>query len=221
MKTLPRVSLLVVLLIVAAVSATPAAAGLDIDFGASVTLGDSDDVFLSVAARYSDQDKEQVRNLAYRYRDPDDLSVALFVMRHSGRSAEWVWDLRRRGFAWWEIAIRAGMGPDVFFVPVRHDPGPPFGKAYGHWKKQKARPETVVLTDDDVRNLVAVRIVHEYYGVPVEAAMEWRATGRDMRSLVVDEYHRRHGGKRHAGSQPRAAHEGPPGHAKGKKKGDR
>ena len=51
----------------------------------------------------------------------------------------------------------------------------------------------MVLSDADVRNLVAVRVLHEYYGVSVEMAMEWRASGRNLRALVADQYRTRHG----------------------------
>ena len=108
-----------------------------------------------------------------------------------------------------------GVPVGAWFVPVQGDPGPPYGKAYGHWKKHKRNPKAaVVLVDADIRNLVAVRVIHEYYGVPVKAAMEWRASGRDLRNLVSDEYHRRHG---KGGSHP-GHHENKP---HGKKQGSR
>jgi hypothetical protein len=77
---------------------------------------------------------------------------------------------------------------------VPRDPGPPYGKAYGHWKnhKKKARND-FVMTDVDARNLVAVRMLHEYYGVSAEVAMEWRSSGSDLRSLMTGKYHERHG----------------------------
>ena len=187
--------------------ATPTLAGLDIDFGAAVSIGGDDDLFFTVAAHYYDDDKEHVRNLGYRYDShPDDIAVALFIAHRSGKPSAWIYNLRKGGHSWFEIAIRAGLGQDVFFVPVQRHPGPPYGNAYGHWKKHKHdRSHRMALTDADVRNLVAVRMVHEYYGVPVETAMEWRGSGRDVRALMVGEYHGRHGKKRHAATH--AKHE--------------
>jgi len=49
------------------------------------------------------------------------------------------------------------------------------------------------LTDEDAENLVAVRMLHEYYAVTVEVAMDWRSSGRDLRLLMSDEYSKRHG----------------------------
>ena len=174
---------------------TPATlAGIDIDFGASVRVDDRTDVYLAVSSRYFDEDHDVVRRQGMRYRNPDDLAVALFISRHSRHSPDRIWDLRRQGLSWWEISVRFGIPTKEWFIETRRDPGPPYGKAYGYWKKhRKDRNSTVVLSDADCRNMVAVRMVHDYYGVSVEAAMEWRSSGQDLRTLVSDEYQRRHG----------------------------
>jgi hypothetical protein len=184
---------LLALLVVAVMALPTTQAGLDIDFGAAVRIGDDNDLFLSVSARYFDEDRRSIDRVALRYRNSDDLTVALFVARRSGKSANTIHRLRTEGLSWWDISIRLGMPMDVWFVPVRRDPGPPYGKAYGHWKHHKRnRHHAVVLTDVDARNLVAVRMLHEYYGVSVDVAMEWRSSGRDLRVLVSDEYDKRH-----------------------------
>jgi len=184
---------LIALFIVAGVALPNTQAGLDIDFGAAVRIGDDDDLFLSVSARYFDEDRRSIDRIAMRYRNPDDLTVALFVARRSGQSADAIHRMRTNGLSWWDISVRFGMPLDVWFVPVQRDPGPPYGKAYGHWKNHKRnRRHAVVLTDMDIRNLVAVRMLHEYYGVSVDVAMEWRSSGRDVRVLVSDEYGKRH-----------------------------
>jgi hypothetical protein len=181
-----------------------AVAGLDVDFGASVRLGDDTDVFFAVSSRYFDRDRQVVESWGRRYQDPDDLAVALFLSKRSGRSPDFIFSLRRQGLGWWEIGVRVGVPVDAWFLPVTRDPGPPYGKAYGYWKKHRKNPKArIVLTDADVRNLVAVRMVHEYYGVPVEVAFERRASGGNVRVLLSAEYRHRHG---KAGV--------PPGHAK-------
>jgi len=39
---------------------------------------------------------------------------------------------------------------------------------------------------------VAVRFLHEYYGVSVEMAMEWRSSGGKLEDLTAREYRNRH-----------------------------
>jgi hypothetical protein len=114
--------------------------------------------------------------------------------------------------------MRFGVPMEIWFVKVQHDPGPPYGKAYGHWKHHKHNRDTsIVLTDVDIRNLVAVRMVHEYYGVSVDAAMEWRSNGTNLRDLMADQYEKRHGKPGHA-SEASKAGKTHPGQAHGKKK---
>jgi hypothetical protein len=207
-------------LAVGLLSATPARASVDIDFGAAVRIGDHSDIFFAVSSRYFDQDRAVVETWGRRCDNPDDLAVALFISNRSGRSLDWIFALRASGRSWWDIGVRVGIPVDAWFVPVARDPGPPYGKAYGYWKKHRRDPRAVVrLTDGDVRNLVAVRVIHEYYGAPVDVAMQWRASGRNLPALVSEEYHRRHG---KSGSPPGQSGKGKPasprygpGHSKG------
>jgi hypothetical protein len=175
----------------------PVQGGLDIDLGASVRLGDSTDLFVTISSRYFDQDRGAVERLGIRFTNPDDLAVCLFIARHSGRSGNQVYFLRKGGMSWWEISARLDLRPDIWFVTVERDPGPPYGKAYGYWKKQKKNQRHVWrLTDGEIRDLVAVRMLHEYYGMPAEAAMEIRASGKNLTLLMTEEYGRRHGKNR-------------------------
>jgi hypothetical protein len=204
-----------------AVVASPAAhAALDVDFGAAVRVNDDTDLYFAISSRYFDRDRRDVEYWGRRCDDPDDLAVALFIGRHSGRSLNEIFDLRRRGRTWWEISLRFGVPPDVWFVPVRRDPGPPYGKAYGHWKKHRRDDRReLVLSDFDVRNLVAVRVMHEYYGVSAEIAMRWRSDGDDLRSLASAQYRERHDKSRgNSQGQNEDQDHDHPGHGHGKKK---
>jgi hypothetical protein len=202
----------------------PVSAGLDVDFGAAVRLDDSTDLYFRMSSRYFDQDRATVTRWAGYYHDPDDLAVALFLHRHSGRSLDELYALRhQRGLTWWEIGVRFGVPVDVWYVPVGHDPGPPYGKAYGYWKKHgRNRARTVVLSDAECRDLVALRVAHEYFGVPVDVAVAWRSEG-NLRDVMSAEYRKRHGGRQGAaasaaGHDTSAGHTGSPGRGKGKKK---
>ncbi len=166
-----------------------ALAGLDIEFGANVRLSDDTDLFFNISSRYYGHDPQVVGTLGARYSNPDDLSVSLFLSKRSGRDPMDAWRLRDRGLSWFDIGVRFGVPMDAWFVPVRRQPGPPYGKAYGHWKNKSGSQ----FSDDDARNLVAVRMIHEYYGVSVETAMEWRAGGRSIREITTGEYRKRHG----------------------------
>lgn len=211
------------LLLGVSLAAVPAAAGVDIDFGAAVPVGDDGALFLSISSRHFGHDRAQVEDWSRRmYPDPDDLAVALFLSRRCDRDPSFAFSLRREGLGWFEIANRCGVPVDAFFVPLERDPGPPYGKAYGHWRKHRQdRRHVIVLDDDDVRRLVSARMLHEYYGVPIETAMAWRASGRDVREVAAHRYRERHGGGRgkdHGGAPGKDKDHGKD-HGKGKDKG--
>ncbi len=206
---------LVTLLAACVLASAPAQAGFDIDFGVSVRAGDDTDLYLAISSRYFDRDRATVNRFAAHYDDPDDLAVVLYLAKRSGRPCDRIHRLRRRGLSWFDISVRLGLPVDIWFVDVRHDPGPPYGKAYGHWKHHKKnKHHHVVLADADIRNLMAVRMLHEYYGVSVGVAMEWRSSGRRIRAILSDEYHKRHAKPAHAGHKHHDKH-----HSKGKGKG--
>ena len=71
-----------------------------------------------------------------------------------------------------------------------------------------------MITDDEARHLVAVRVIHEYYGVPVRVAMEWRSSGRNLRAIMADEYTKRRGKSGSNSHRPKHAGKG---HSKNKR----
>ncbi len=189
-----RIALWAIALSVIAITSLPARAGVDVSFGAAVPIGDDGNLFVSISSRYFDREPQVIAEYGRRYfADPDDLAVGLYLSRYCDRGMDFFFSLRRQGLGWFEISNRCAVPMDVWFVPVRHDPGPPYGRAYGHWRKHQRDPEAkVLLTDADMRNLVAVRMASEYYGVSPETAMRWRRDGGNVRNVMVRQYHQRH-----------------------------
>ncbi|MFN0057937.1 MAG: hypothetical protein ACKVX7_05705 [Planctomycetota bacterium] len=193
----------------------------DVSFGAGVVIGDDQSVYLAVTARYFNCDARHVADCSQRVSDPDDLAVLLFLSNRCGKSCDALLALRFEGLSWFDISLRFGLARDIWFVPVKCDPRPPYGKAYGHWKKHRQDPKYVFVLDDaEVRNLLAVRMAHEYYGVSIEIAMESRAAGGDLRTLLAREYRKRHGkGDKPAGKRSDKDGDSSKGHGKNSGKG--
>lgn len=187
--------LLVALTVMGSVACVGAArAGLDIDFGANVRVGDDTDLFLAISSRYFDRDPSDVRGWRSHYRDSDDCAVALFLASRARRDPDVIFRMRGGGMSWWAIGLQLGVPVDAWFVPVTYSPGPPFGKAYGHWRKHRRDHRyRFILSDREVCDLVAVRMVHDYYGIRPAQAMQWRLGHRDVQSLISREYRKRHG----------------------------
>ena len=75
-----------------------------------------------------------------------------------------------------DITLHYGLTPEIYYVPVTRV-GPPYGNAYGHYKKYKNDYRRVVLVDNDVVNLVNLRFMSEYHGIPPETVMDRRGRG--------------------------------------------
>ncbi len=204
MKTLGTLCCASVVAIAASLLATASRAGFDVSFGVNVPGSDEARLFFSISSRYFDRDARVVDDWGHRFPNPDDLAVFLHVCSRTRLSPDVVFAYRRQGLAWYEVGLRAGLPVDVWYVPVVRDPGPPYGRAYGHWRKHQRNPRYAVrLSDRQVRDLVAVRMAHEYYGVAPETAMDWRRGGDDVRTIMTREYRSRHRGpdRSHRGSR--------------------
>jgi len=174
-------------------SAPASNAGVDISFGINAPVGDDGNLFFSISSRYFDRDPRMVDQWARRFPNPDDLAVFLRITSQSRQSPDVVFRYRNQGMSWFDVGTHCGIPVDTWYVPVERDPGPPYGKAYGYWKKHQRNPNYAVrLSDRQVRDLVAMRMAHEYYGVAPEVAMNWRSQGRDVRTIMTREYRSRH-----------------------------
>jgi hypothetical protein len=62
--------------------------------------------------------------------------------------------------------------------------GPPYGRAYGYYKKKPKKDwRTIVLGDDDVVNLVNLKFMSEHYGYPPEKIIKMRSGGKEFVSI--------------------------------------
>jgi hypothetical protein len=87
-----------------------------------------------------------------------------------------------------DIAIHFGLEPDVFYVPVEGNYGPPYGRAYGYYKQDKRRWKTIRLRDEEVVNFVNLRFMSEQYSSTPDAVIRMRSEGRNFRT-INDHFH--------------------------------
>jgi hypothetical protein len=100
----------------------------------------------------------------------DDLPAAGLIAARAEVPLESVVDLRLGGMAYADITVRFGLGPEIFYVPFDADPGPPYGNAWGHFRKTpRERWRTLRLADADVVHYANLRLCVDHYRVaPVE-----------------------------------------------------
>jgi hypothetical protein len=154
-------------------------------------LGD----FHVAVANYYNVPQREVIAVRDRYISDEDLPVVFFIAREARVPAARVIALRDRGRSWWDISVAFRLRPEAYYVPLPVDPGPPYGHAYGHFKKPRRKWHTIVLSDAEVVNLVHLRFLSEHYRVPPERVVEARGRHRNVVALYTDLGHR-HGKSR-------------------------
>ena len=116
--------------------------------------------FHVAVANYYQVPEREVIVIRERRIPDDEIPVALFIARHAGVPWGRVVDMRMRGDSWWDISVRLGVRPDVYYVPVTVVSGPPYGRALGHYKnKHRKQWSTIVLSDADMVNLVELQFL--------------------------------------------------------------
>jgi hypothetical protein len=198
-------------------AAAPAfAIGVNLDFLWNPDPGNDTQVFLHVSNMAYQPPRAQVREVYPRLKAPEsEFPVVLFLANEANVSLSVVWNLKMKGLTWVQVMSSLGVPPQRVFVEMPRDPGPPYGKAYGHWKNHPK--ERVVLTDDDVFYWVNVRSMARYFGVEPSVVAGWRDSGRTWKNCAATEYRGRKGKDKKidkAGASESAGHP-----SKGKGKG--
>ncbi len=119
----------------------------------------------------------------------EDLPVVLFLAHASGRPVDFIVQLRSQRLSWSVIFTCVDVPYDVLFVGIDRDPGPPYGKAWGHWKKN---PKKLRLSDDEIAGLAAVQTGHRIAGLSTFDIARARGEGKSVAIVVADKKGRPH-----------------------------
>lgn len=140
--------------------------------------------FLAVGDHYRVPQSE-VMIIRERGFDPYEVPVVLYLAKRAHVTPEVIMELRLSGFTWLDITLRFALGPEIFYVPVGIEViVPPYAKAYGYYrKKPKKDSKAVVLSDDDIINLVNLKLMSEYYRYPPEKIIKMRSEGKEFFSI--------------------------------------
>lgn len=160
---------------VIALAAPKAQAGVDI--GVSLDEDGIKGFYLAIGDHYEVKEKEVVFVREQKVPD-DELPVVFFLSRHAGVAPAIVVKLRLGGKSWMDIAFHYGLTAEIFYVQFDGDPGPPYGKAWGHFKKKKRTDwGSIRFTDVDIVNFVNLKFVSEKYGHTPAEIVKMRAKG--------------------------------------------
>ena len=152
----------------------------DVNVGISADEDGLKSFYLSVGEHYRVPEK-QVFVVKERKIPDDELPVVFFIAKHASVEPGLIVDLRLGGKSWIDITAHFGLSPAIYYVAFERDPGPPYGKAWGHYKKhKKSEWKTIRFADADVVNFVNIKFMSERYGYTPEQVIKMREKGQSF-----------------------------------------
>jgi len=123
---------------------------------------------------------------SFRHRRiPDEhLPVVFFLAQKARVSPGVIAKLRLGGKSWMDISLHFGLNTEIFYVPIRRHYGPPYGKAFGHFKNcPRSEWASLRIPDNDIVTLVNVKFLSVHYGfTPDEVVGMWGKHGNFIKA---------------------------------------
>ncbi|MEK7284129.1 MAG: hypothetical protein AAB249_09985 [Acidobacteriota bacterium] len=165
--------------------AAPAGASAFYDVTLDLGLGDDQRIFLNVTNDYFAPPPAVATALIRRCPSPaDDYPVLLLLARASKRSPDDILRLRLDYLSWSDIMFRLNISPAVLFAGIDRDPGPPYGKAWGYWKKHPR--ERLVIRDRDLVGLAKLQVAAGRHRVSPHTLIAERNKGVTIEHFVAE-----------------------------------
>ena len=149
----------------------------DVNVGVSIDKDGIKGFHLAIGEHYQVAEKEVVR-IRQKSVPDEDLSVVFHIAEHAGVPHAKVIDLRLKGMSWMDITHHFGLTAEIFYVSIKRKPGPPYGKAWGHFKNGKNKGwKNIRLADPDIVNYVNMKFICDKYGYTPDDVIKMRAKG--------------------------------------------
>ena len=198
-------------------AAAPGAARASVFYDATLDLGLDDDtrVFLNVTNDYFAPPPAIAVDVVRRCDFPgDEYPVILLLARVSRRSPRDILMMRLDHLSWSDVMFRLNVSPAFLVVGLDHDPGPPYGKAWGRWKKYH-RGEPFKIRDHDVEEFAKLQVASGYHHLSPYTVVRERTRGVTVEEFVAQKNRGRYQGGKSGRNQPRGqGSEKPKGHGK-------
>lgn len=89
--------------------------------------------YLALGQTYGVPEREVI--IIHERQIPDDeIPVVFFIANRAHVRREVIVEHRLAGRSWMEITLLYHLDPSIFYLELDGDPGPEYGRAYGHWK---------------------------------------------------------------------------------------
>lgn len=161
--------------------------GSNVDLGVSINNGKFTQFYFSLGEYYRvPYDEIIIIKKRYPIIRDEELPVFLLIISYVRVSPDVIIELRRGGWSWYEIMIRFGLEPERIFHRYIIVYGPPYGRAYGHYKKP---PKRIILKDYDIIELSHVKFFSEYYNRDPKIIINLKKKEKDYIRVNEKLYH--------------------------------
>lgn len=181
------------LLIFLSLSCTPTYSK-DIDVGVHLRDGDVRDFYFAISDYYRVPIREvYVLRERYPVITCEELPIFFLIVREARVEPDLIIRYRKIGYSWFDIMIRFGLRPERVFERYIVVDGPPYGKAWGYYKKHPRK--VLIIRDPDIIELSNIKFISDYYNERPERIVEIK---RKYKSYVdlQREMHHKHKNKR-------------------------
>jgi hypothetical protein len=166
--------------------AIPTAAMSAVSAGVSITDEGLSGFYLAVGDYY-EVPQERVVFVRNQHVPDEELPVVFFLSDRAHVGPDVLVLLRLGGMSWMEISLKYGITAEAFYVPVANTPGPPYGKAYGHYKNHdKSKWNEIRLSDPDIINFVNLKFVSSHYRCTPDEVIQARGAGKSFVNISSD-----------------------------------
>jgi len=191
----------------ALIPAAPAGAVVFTDVTLGMGLSDDQRVFLNVANDYFAQPPAVAMALVQRAPSPvDDFPAILLLARAGRRPPEDILRLRKEYLSYSDIMFRLNISPSALFTGIDRDPGPPYGKAWGYWKKHPR--ERLVIRDRDVVGLAKLQVASARHRVSPYTLIAERNKGVTFEHFVAEKNRGKYPKSKAAKGKPKSSQSG-------------
>lgn len=171
------------------------ASAQNVSAGIAIADGELRNFYLAIGDYYRVPEPRVVHARNHYHMRDEELPVLFYLASSARVDPDVIIDLRlRQKMSWLNITYHFGLTPEIYYVPVQRV-SPPYGKAYGHYKKHGDDYKKVVLADADVVNLVNLRFISDYHRVAPETIMDMRGNGQQF--VVINDHVRKGKGGHH------------------------
>jgi hypothetical protein len=155
----------------------------DVTVGLHVDDGEVKDFHLALGAHFGCPRAEIVAIRKLKVSD-EELPVVLYLSTMAHVTPHHIVKMRLAGRSWMQITAHFGLTGGIFYVPVVGVYGPPFGRAYGHFKNRKRSEWGVIrLSDADIVHLANVKFLSKHYRCSPDDVIKAHVKGRGFVKL--------------------------------------